>query len=84
MSRLFDLPDIFKIIESSSVDQPLAIMRIAGPGCSPMLVVPVDSRIGRKLFGQVFPVTTIFELIQHAVNQLSIVPSQGASALFLR
>ena len=29
MSRLFDLPDIFKIIESSSVDQPLAIMRIA-------------------------------------------------------
>jgi hypothetical protein len=28
-SRLFDLPDVFKIIDSSSVDQPLAIMRIA-------------------------------------------------------
>lgn len=48
---------------------------------APMLVVPEDSRIGRKISRQISPIATILELIKYTIEDLSFCPQRGSSFL---
>ena len=46
--------------------------------------MPVDRRVRRQVFGQVFPVAAIFKLIKDAINQVSLCPVWGSRSLLGR
>jgi hypothetical protein len=45
--------------------------------------VPVDSRVGRQVFGQVLPITSILELIKDTIKNLPFRPIGGPGSLLL-
>jgi hypothetical protein len=49
----------------------------------PLLVVPKDRRVGWTVFGQVFPIAPILELIEDSINDLSFCPIARSGSFLL-
>ncbi len=51
---------------------------------APLLVIPEHRGVGRQVSGQVAPVTAIFELVEDAIQDLSLCPVGRSRFLLLR
>ena len=52
------------------------------PCIAPLLVMPINCRIRREVFGQVAPMAPIFQLIQNAIENLPFGPTPADGSVF--